>query len=240
MLKWGPFVCPVCDEPFRYEPTPQSQLVLEEMELKLGRECQVAIDCPHCPARMLLIDRRTRKARKLDSVESTTMVRAGLIYDIKPAEEARNEVERLNQRGHELHPTNSRAAEKLFREALEIRKHDPSSWYNVGVCRIDAQDPNEAVECFRHALRFQPNMETAWNNLGSILLQLGQFGEAEAAFDSGVRINPRNPKFYLGKANVAASRRDPASQRRYLKLALECDPQYRPASTALRRLDGQE
>jgi len=189
---------------------------------------------------MLLIDRDKREASKLSTDKVSEPGRSTVFYDLMPTEKSKAEVVRLNQAGHELRPTDPAAAEELFRKALNLRKHDPTSWYNLGVCRYYASDLIEAVACYRHALRFEPEMKVAWNNLGSALFELGRAADAEEAFDSGIRIDPSYPKFFLGKANLAAVRGDFEQARDHLRRALEIDPQYQPARIALRRLYAEE
>lgn len=230
------FECPNCQEPFRYDPSPNMAGRLREMELRLARACAVWVNCPHCPA-LLHLDRQTCRASLVKDASQAEQPVPGLFYDLTLTEAACDEVSRLNQEGHRLRATEPSRAEALFRQAAAIRKHDPVTWYNIGVCRHSAGDPSGAVDAYRHALRFDGHLIEAWNNLGLVLFQQGLVAEAEGCFDAGLAVDPSYPKFYLGKANVAWAMGRVTEARELLRTALQKEPHYQPAQQMLQRLD---
>lgn len=230
-----PFECFACIEAFRYEPSPSALRGIEDMELKTGRICEVMIECPHCPA-VLVLNFQIGRAEILKGDRPNTESR-GLIWDMTFTEKAKEQVAELNAEGDNCIASDAVRAETLFRKALTLRRHDPMSWYNLGVCRFKDNDLEEAVKCYHHALQFDPTLLQAFNNLGTTLVFLGRLAEAEEIFDRGLAVDPNHPKFYLGKANLAGMKGDFSTARNLLNEALRKDPTYQMAKEGLRRLE---
>ena len=232
------FICENCQESFEYRPAPKVKQRFEEMEFRAGRAFLIFIECPHCPSHML-VDRETGRVETVEGVPPNPDV-GGVFWDMTLTEDGKDEVARLNEEGHRMMPADPAGAEKLFRKAAAIRKHDPMTHYNLGVSLYRTGDAAGAEACFRHALRFDPKLTHGWNNLGSVLVEQGRVDEADECFDRGIALDPSYPKFYLGKANVALLRDDWAGARRLLHQALEKDASYAPARAALARLDASD
>jgi len=240
------FKCLHCGEVFCYEPDPAIAEMISRVESDNESKCLVRIRCPHCPT-TLVLDRRTGNAyeftiftdAQLDDLLKRTGA-TGMCLDLTVAEKTEGEVFLLNELGCVKfnEESNVPGAEVLYRKALTIRKHDPRSWFNLGRCRQELGDLDEAEECYRHALRFDPSMVQAWNNLGTLFIFQRQFSDADACFEEGLKVNPDYPKFYLGKASVAHLTGDDTMARHYLRIALEKDPDYEPAQRFLRQLEG--
>jgi tetratricopeptide (TPR) repeat protein len=160
-----------------------------------------------------------------------------MVWDMSFTEKAKEQVAELNTEGDKYMAHDVPRAEALFRKALTLRRHDPMSWYNLGVCRFKANDLEGAVQCYQHALQFDPKFLQAFNNLGTTLAYLNRLAEAEEVFDRGLAVNPNHPKFYFGKANLAVMNRNVSRARNLLKMALEKDPTYKRAKEVLGELD---
>jgi Tfp pilus assembly protein PilF len=233
MKGWKKFECLHCHETFDYEPSKLATDRFDEMELTTGRRSRILIDCPHCPTG-LIVDQETGLVEAFTSEYVSKSAKShGVFYDRTFTEAGQEKVRKLLAAGHELMSTNRARAESLFREALTIRKREPHAWYNLAVCRHDARDFTEAERCYRRALELDPKLLPAWNNLGTMLVEAGRIDEAERCFLDGTRVNPRHPKFFLGRANVRLARGDYAGARDLLEEVLQIDPDYQPARKLL-------
>lgn len=237
MKRWKHFECCACHEPFTYDPPSSVQERMKEMELQIGRPVRVMVECPHCPAHLYL-DLATGQVSSLSGENSARDDESGgVFWDMTLTESVKERVTDLNTEGDSLmRQGKAAAAQAKFEEAIGLRKHDPLSWYNLGVCRLQLGDVPGAQEAFRHATRHDEKFVNAWNNLGMLLLQQEQFGEAGACFEQGIAADPDYPKCYLGMANVCVFRGDVSGARRYCMLALEKDPQYDRARLFLEQL----
>lgn len=232
------FECPVCHEAFRYEPSSQVRQRLRESELTSARPFAVWIECPHCPAH-LQVDLSKGSARRLTADEvSDELVIGGVLWDRTFTERIKDKVEKLNREGDRLtRQGRVLAGKERFEQALKLRKHEPTSWYNLGVCLSQTGDLQGAALAFRHATDHDEKLVHAWNNLGMVLGQLDRWEEADRCFDRGIEADPNHPKCYLGKGNAFLMRKDIPRARQHYRLALEKDPDYAPAAEMLRRLD---
>jgi tetratricopeptide (TPR) repeat protein len=161
----------------------------------------------------------------------------GVFWDMTLAESIKARVLELNKEGERLMAAGqSQDARGQFQEAIRLRKHDPLSWYHLGVSRMQNHDPSGAKEAFRHALRYDSSLVYAWNRLGAILLSEKQVTEASDAFDNGIHADPECPECYCGKGNVCLLRGDVVEAKRFFKIARDKDPSYDKAKQAIRRL----
>jgi Flp pilus assembly protein TadD len=235
MINWQIFECPVCHEAFRYEARGKAKDTIRDLELKYGQEIRIVIECPHCPQGLVLFPSKGLAVIASDKVPIEN--EKAIVYDKTFTEEGVRQVEMLNYEGHTLRSTDNQKAKQKFSAALAIRKHDPMSWYNLGVCQLYEGDLSNAEQSFRHALRFEPGHVQAINNLGSAMIMQGRVAEADDLYTQGIKINPHNPKFYLGKANVCFARKDFNGAKEQLQSALREDPNYKPALIALEDLN---
>jgi Flp pilus assembly protein TadD/predicted RNA-binding Zn-ribbon protein involved in translation (DUF1610 family) len=238
------FRCPTCGEDFYYEPAPEIEKIhagkdLRQQDLRVAqRPSAVAVECPNCPA-VLLVDLSTGKAEEMGegSVESFGQSHRSLTWDMTASEDIKQRVTDLNEQGHAARQQGAiDSAIEKFKAAIELRKHDPLSWYNLGAVLYQSGDVAGAEAAFRHAVQYDEDFANAWNNLGMILMQAGNLAEAGSCFDHGIAADPDYPKCYLGKGSLCVLQGNPSEARRYYNLALEKDPSYEPARLALAQL----
>jgi tetratricopeptide (TPR) repeat protein len=215
--------CPNCHKSYTYKLSGQVQKRMREMELEAGRPCVVWIGCLHCPV-FLEIDFSMDKIHQLPgrSEEVRNMAgRIGIVVDLTFTEEVIEMVDGLNKTGDQLmRQGNPLAAKAKFEEAIRLRKHEPQSWYNLGVYWLQARDLKRAEEAFRHATRFDDQFVNAWNNLGMVLVELNRLNEADACFDKGINVADY-AKCYYGKGLVALKRGDIPRAHKWFTLAAE-------------------
>ncbi len=229
--------CPVCHEGFHYEMSPEIALrVRESMGARSAkRGTRILIQCQHCPSGFLF-DPATGETTR--DTEEGRGAFGSVLLDLTATEDVLRRVSDLNVRGETLLMEGSVAdAQETFEEAIKLRRHDPLSWYNLGVALCHLGDVSGGEAAFRHAVEHKRDFVNAWSNLGMLLAQSGRVDEASQCFDRGIEADPDYPKCYLGKGSICAMRGEIAQARRYFSLALEKDPGYLKAQEALRELD---
>jgi Flp pilus assembly protein TadD len=222
--------CPVCRERFDYEIPPEAYRAAAGP----GSVSLVVLFCPHC-TQLLAIDPATMRIQAARPELAEGQARDTILVDSRSGG-IDQLVDQLNAEADRLLQTDPARAEGVYRRALALRKHDPQTWYNLGVCQHRQGNLRGAVDCYRHALRFGAPLVQAYNNLGSALVQLNELAEAERCYDQGLALAPDYPKFFLGKGNIAMIRGDKEAARRHFQTALQKDSGYQPAREALRLL----
>ncbi|HXQ34046.1 MAG TPA: tetratricopeptide repeat protein, partial [Anaerolineales bacterium] len=182
----------------------------------------------------------TGRTKKFENVSSNHPDMGGVLWDMSFTEQGKEEVAKLLAEGDRIARVDPKKAAIIFQKAIGFRKHDPHAWYNLGVCQHRLGDRNAAEASYRHVLEFDPSIGQAWNNLGTCLVEQYRLDEGEECFDRGIAIDPDNPKFYLGKGNIAAMHGDFETARRYMNMALKKDPDYQPARDALDKISIME
>jgi tetratricopeptide (TPR) repeat protein len=113
-------------------------------------------------------------------------------------------------------------------EEAALRKDSPTNSIERAIARWTAQTAA------------QPGDVAAWLSLGDALMQRsrdrsipGLLDRAEAAYHRAAEIEPQNPAAWVGLGWVANTRHDFSAGRRWLKRALESDPQLPEAHALL-------
>jgi tetratricopeptide (TPR) repeat protein len=230
------FECCECHEPFTYDPAPRVIQRIEGFQRQTARRSAVVVECPHCPA-ALYLDLTDGSVCTFTQVHYDLADTGGVFRDMTPTESIKAKVLELNKEGERLMAAGqSQDARGQFQEAIRLRKHDPQSWYHLGISYMQDQDPSGAKEAFRHALRYDSSLVQAWNSLGAILLSERQVTEASDAFDNGIHADPECAECYCGKGNVCLLRGDAIEAKRLFEIALDKDPNYDKARQAIRHL----
>jgi tetratricopeptide (TPR) repeat protein len=93
-------------------------------------------------------------------------------------------------------------AEKLYRRALQ-REPDSLRWHEgIGNALLDQGRAEEAVRSYRRALEIKANAARVHGRLGVALYQLGRHEEAVASYEEALRLEPRNGPFHAAFARA--------------------------------------
>ena len=116
-------------------------------------------------------------------------------------------------------------AVKPLCNAIELKSHEASTHYWLGIAYSQLKRHAEAITEFQKALRTCPNEPDSFFGLGVSLAEMGQFDEAADAYKQVVQLRPENADAYfnLGVANRELGRHDEEIQA-YTKAA-ELNPQ---------------
>jgi cytochrome c-type biogenesis protein CcmH len=112
---------------------------------------------------------------------------------------------------------------------------NPDAWSFLGRARAQAGDSLGAAQALERAVALRPGSADDWTALGEMLTELnnGRPGDdAVSAFRKALAIDPRapGPKYYLGRAELAAGRKDAGLKLwREASSALEADDPRRAA-----------
>jgi tetratricopeptide (TPR) repeat protein len=96
------------------------------------------------------------------------------------------------------------AAQKSFREALEISPEDAAAAYNVGEIFFSNQKVDEAITYFELATRVKKDWPKAYHRLGLVYLNKGDFDKALENLRKFIELDPQNPEAANVKATIAA------------------------------------
>jgi tetratricopeptide (TPR) repeat protein len=96
------------------------------------------------------------------------------------------------------------AAQKNFRQALEISPLDQTAAYNVGEIFFSNQKIDEAIKYFEMAIQIKKDWSKPYNRLGVVYLNKGDFPKALEYFNKFVEMDPANPEVPNAKAMIAA------------------------------------
>ena len=96
------------------------------------------------------------------------------------------------------------AAQKNFRQALEISPLDETAAYNVGEIFFSSQKIDEAIKYFEMAIQIKKEWSKPYNRLGVVYLNKGDFPKALEYLNKFVGMDPANPEVPNVKAMIAA------------------------------------
>ncbi len=80
------------------------------------------------------------------------------------------------------------AAERLFREAVQVAPKRGEGWHGLGVALYHMGRPTEAYEALRHAIALDPEVPEAWVHLAHVADHLGYTLEAHDAAREALRL----------------------------------------------------
>ncbi|MFT4194689.1 tetratricopeptide repeat protein [Ottowia sp.] len=105
-------------------------------------------------------------------------------------------------------------AAALLRDLLGREPANPSAWQLLGLARLAAGAPDEAVPALERALALDGHDVRSLSLLGVARSQRGEHAAAVALFDRAVAISPAQPQLWYDRANAlhAARRLDEALQ----------------------------
>jgi hypothetical protein len=100
--------------------------------------------------------------------------------------EQREAAQWLRQGNQLYHEGHIAEAERMFRQALELRPDSREAQYNLGVALRDLSRWDEAQQCFTNILAVEPRAAMCHNNLGHIALRRHDAHAAEQHFRQAI------------------------------------------------------
>ncbi len=86
------------------------------------------------------------------------------------------------------------AAEGIYRHLLDAAPQEPRLWHELGILQLQAQCPQEALECLERAVALDGANAAYHANQGVAYRQLERHAEAAASFRRALTLGPRAPE----------------------------------------------
>ena len=99
-----------------------------------------------------------------------------------------------------------------------------AAWNNLGHLYLEINNYESAARCFRQVLRLDPQNLSAWQNLGAIQIALRQYDEAIGSLERADSMRPGDPVTLQHLGNVYFKKKDLVPALRYLRSAIEKNP----------------
>ncbi len=131
------------------------------------------------------------------------------------------------------------AAEKYFRQALEVDKRSPQASYGLALTLAKLGRFDDAREYFKKAIALQPDYADAINDLGALYIQQGKINDAITAFQYGIRVAPDEDILYLNLGRTYTRLGQIEKARELMQQLLDRKPDDRTARHALEELSGR-
>ncbi|MBV9613170.1 MAG: VCBS repeat-containing protein, partial [Acidobacteriaceae bacterium] len=131
------------------------------------------------------------------------------------------------------------AAEKYFRQALQLDSHSPEALYGLGAILARRGRYDEAGALLEQAITARPDYADAINDLGAVFIAQGKINDAIAAFQYGIRAAPDEDILYLnlGRSYTRMGQLDKARQ--VMQQLLDRKPDSTVAQHTLQELNGR-
>jgi tetratricopeptide (TPR) repeat protein len=128
-------------------------------------------------------------------------------------------------------------AESYYNNAIRVQPRSIEAIYNKAKFYQDMQNWNAAIQTYTELLKIDPGYKYAHFNLGVIhLVNLKTYEEALKHFNNAISSDPEYTEAYYGRGTAYQSMGDVAKAAADYKMALQIDPQYRPALEAMKSL----
>ena len=198
-------------------------------ELKLAKE--VREDLLTHPPFTNQLDRSERDARWAAKIKSlqTRLKEGGIVQAVKTYQAAIAEARgdwmlRMNFAQLMAEIGDVDGAAEQYQAVTARLKHGPSAPYKLGVLRLNAAKPAQAIDHFREAIRLDPNWSEPYYGLAEALGTQGKIEEGLAVFEERLKKEPDRAAVLIGMGTylMRADRLDEA--RRRLEEALEARP----------------
>jgi tetratricopeptide (TPR) repeat protein len=139
----------------------------------------------------------------------------------------------LSRGAAQLQLKNFAVARRDFEIAKEIAPFDPLVHNSLALLSLAENKPQEAVEHFENALKHDATNFDALNGLISLYARTQELDKAHARIDQALSSHPKVASLHFLKAQVYGFQRNAQSLEAELIRALELDPNYLPAYSAL-------
>ncbi len=122
-------------------------------------------------------------------------------------------------------------AERLYRQALELRADEPDALHGLGVLALAAGRSGVAIAFIGRAIRARPETALFYVNLGNALRDQGHLEEARAALQVAVLRDPDDPRAHQGLGLALRRLGRPAEAAAAVGRAIRRDPAHGTPAT---------
>lgn len=136
----------------------------------------------------------------------------------------------------QLQLRNLPAARRDYELAKEIAPNDPVVYNSLALLALAENKPDEAISSFETALNVHPSNFDALNGLMTLYGRTGQLDKALGRIDQAINSHPQMGSLHYLKAQVFGFQQNAQMVEAELNKALELDPNYLPAYSALAAL----
>lgn len=91
-----------------------------------------------------------------------------------------------------------RNAERVLEKGIQIDPVQPRFWCELGIVKMQQQDPEASAECYQKAVDVTPltdpkTLAVARRGLGFAYIEQGRLDEALAEYEASLKLDPGNP-----------------------------------------------
>lgn len=128
------------------------------------------------------------------------------------------------------------AARTDYETAKQIAQNDPAVYNSLAVVSLAENKPQDAISSFENALNVDPTNFDALNGLVTLYGRNNEIDKAHARLDQAINAHPKLGSLHYLKAQAFGYQQNPQMVETELNKALELDPNYMPAYSALAAL----
>lgn len=107
---------------------------------------------------------------------------------------------------------------------LQPKWATPSNQLKLGNLLLEAQKPDQAIECYRHGIQLDPTLFEIHYNLAVALTTQERWQEATEAYQQALAINPDHADSYYGLSKMAEQQNDIQKAVEHCQRAVELNP----------------
>jgi tetratricopeptide (TPR) repeat protein len=96
------------------------------------------------------------------------------------------------------------SAEKLARQALDVRPDDVRAWINLGAALEELHEPDQARDCYLHVIATDSSIASAgaYSNLAAMRAEHGDYAGAISLYQQALARDPDLPEARIGLARA--------------------------------------
>ncbi|MDQ7798454.1 MAG: tetratricopeptide repeat protein [Candidatus Edwardsbacteria bacterium] len=121
----------------------------------------------------------------------------------------------------------------LFREMARTSPQSFLAHFNLANEYAKRRQADSAIVHYQKAMEIRPDNIDAVNNLGVLYFMMGKYAQAEGEYKKAAALSPRSPVVYYNIGLCYQQRGLVRDASHWYRLALEKDPFFRPAGSAL-------
>ena len=130
---------------------------------------------------------------------------------------------------HNHQKNNLKAAEKLYKQILEIKSDHFESTFYLGSLSIQTKNFDRAKQLLQRAIQIQPNHVAAHNNLGIVFQELGEREKAKSCYEKAIQIDPNHADAYNNIGMVFRELGEFKKAKNFCQKAIQIDPNHTEA-----------